>query len=44
MKNKRFIFKKWDYQVQVGNPGPYLFLNAFKCFVFVKMLGNFGYR
>ena len=27
-----------DYQVQVGNPGPFLFLNAFERFVYVKTL------
>ena len=35
---KRFMRKKIDYQVQVGNPGPFLFLNAFKCFVYIKTL------
>ena len=30
--------KKMDYQVQVGNPGPFLFLNAFKRFVHIKTL------
>ena len=28
--------KKIDYQVQVGNPGPFLFFNAFKRFVLSK--------
>ena len=36
---KRFMKKKnLDYQVQVGNPGPFLFLNAFKRFVDVKTI------
>ena len=36
---KRFMDKKnLDYQVQVGNPGPFLFLNAFKRFVDVKTI------
>ena len=30
---KRFMKKNLDYQVQVGNPGPFLFLNAFKRFM-----------
>ena len=30
--------KKFDYQVQVGNPGPFLFLNTFKRFVYVKLI------
>ena len=35
----RFIIKKiLDYQVQVGNPGPFLFLNVFKRFVYVNTL------
>jgi hypothetical protein len=35
----RFMKKKYlDYKVQVGNPGPFLFLNAFKRFVYVKTL------
>ena len=36
---KRFMREKnFDYQVQVGNPGPFIFFNAFKCFVNVKTL------
>ena len=35
----RFMRKKnLDYKVQVGNPGPFLFLNVIKRFVYVNTL------